>query len=136
MQSNDPDNLITSAMRQAQVPGLGVALVEGDRIVYDRVFGVQDAASRTELRHDTLFQAASLSKPVFAYLVLMLVADGRLQLDVPLTDYWRDESIDDPRLSQITARHVLSHSTGFPNWAIGSAAPCSSWSARRVVPRA
>jgi CubicO group peptidase (beta-lactamase class C family) len=59
----------------------------------------------------------SLSKPVFAYGVLKLVDAGRLRLDEPLAPYLPKEFTEgDPRLSQITARLVLSHRTGFPNW--------------------
>ena len=67
--------------------------------------------------HDTVFQAASMSKPVFAYAVMELAERGVLQLDTPLTKYTRKRLIaGDPRLDLITARHVLSHSTGLPNW--------------------
>jgi CubicO group peptidase (beta-lactamase class C family) len=59
-----------------------------------------------------------LTKPVFAYGVLKLVDNGKLDLDTPLVKYLRGryDVGDDPRLDQITARHVLSHTTGFPNW--------------------
>jgi CubicO group peptidase (beta-lactamase class C family) len=69
-----------------------------------------------------MFQAASLTKPVFAYAVLKLVTAGTLDLDRPLTEYLPG-SYDvggDARLAQITARHVLSHTTGFPNWRSGA----------------
>jgi CubicO group peptidase (beta-lactamase class C family) len=67
---------------------------------------------------NTVFEAASLTKPVFAYAVLKLVDNGKLDLDTPLVKYLRGryDVGDDPRLDQITARHVLSHTTGFPNW--------------------
>ena len=59
-----------------------------------------------------------MTKPVFAYAVLKLVDEGKLDLDTPLVKYLsgRYDVGDDPRLDQITARHVLSHRTGFPNW--------------------
>src|SRR5262249_26786218 len=66
---------------------------------------------------NTVFEAASLSKPVFAYAVLKLVEQGKIGLDVPLTKYLPKPYVDgDPRLEKITARIVLSHRTGFPNW--------------------
>jgi CubicO group peptidase (beta-lactamase class C family) len=66
---------------------------------------------------ETVFEAASLSKPVFAYGVLKLVEQGKLGLDVPLTTYLPKPYIaGDERLAKITARIVLSHRTGFPNW--------------------
>jgi CubicO group peptidase (beta-lactamase class C family) len=64
-----------------------------------------------------MFNVGSLSKPVFAYGVLKLVDAGKLKLDEPLALYLPKEFIvDDPRFNQITARIVLSHRTGFPNW--------------------
>jgi CubicO group peptidase (beta-lactamase class C family) len=66
-----------------------------------------------------MFEAASLSKVVFAYGVLKLVETGKLDLDVPLNKYLGsnyDIAPDDTRIDKITARRVLSHSAGFPNW--------------------
>jgi CubicO group peptidase (beta-lactamase class C family) len=66
---------------------------------------------------DTLFEAASLGKPVFAYGVHKLVRDGDLDLDMALSSYLDRPYIEgDERIHLITARHVLSHSAGFPNW--------------------
>ena len=58
-----------------------------------------------------------MSKPVFAYVVMKLCEKGVMNLDTPLTHYTPDPFLDgDSRLELITARHVLSHTTGFPNW--------------------
>lgn len=66
---------------------------------------------------ETVFQAASLSKPLFAYAVRALVESGKLDLDAPLTEYLHERYVvDDPLLSAITARRVLCHMTGWPNW--------------------
>lgn len=64
-----------------------------------------------------IFEAASLSKPVFAYGVLKLVENGKLELDTPLVKYFSHPDIkDDERLNFITARMVLTHTSGLPNW--------------------
>src|SRR4029078_6503121 len=65
----------------------------------------------------TRFEAASLSKPVTAYVALQLVDAGRLALDAPLTKYMPYADLPAyPRAKTMTARHVLSHTTGFANW--------------------
>jgi CubicO group peptidase (beta-lactamase class C family) len=111
------ENLIPQLMAEAKVPGLGIALVNGGRLVWRRGFGVRDASSKTPVDNDTVFEAASMSKPPFAYVVLKLCEKGRLDLDSPLTKYtWERFLPNDPRLDLITARQVLSHTSGFQNW--------------------
>ncbi|HUG28248.1 MAG TPA: serine hydrolase, partial [Gemmatimonadales bacterium] len=102
---------------EAIVPGVAVALVEGGQVAWTGEFGVLSTRSKAKVTSETVFEAASLSKPVFAYAVLQLVERGILDLDVPLTTYTGRRYIEgDPLLDRITARHVLSNTTGFPNW--------------------
>jgi CubicO group peptidase (beta-lactamase class C family) len=63
-----------------------------------------------------VFEAASRSKPAFAYVVLTLCVRGVMGLDVPLTRYADAFLEGDARLDRITARHVWSHTSGFHNW--------------------
>ncbi len=101
------------------MPGLALALVEDGDVSYARSFGVTTALPNAPVAHDTPFQAASLSKPLFAYAVLNLCTEGVLALDTPLSTYWSDPALHDPRLRGITTRQVLSHTTGLPNWREG-----------------
>lgn len=104
-------------MREARVPGVGVAVIAGAKTTWRGSFGVRDAASRVPVDHDTMFEAASMSKPVFAYVVMKLCETGVMDLDTPLTAYTPERFLQgDPRLDLITARHVLSHTSGFQNW--------------------
>jgi CubicO group peptidase (beta-lactamase class C family) len=104
-------------MARTQVPGVSLSLLGDRQPIWSGSFGVTRKDSGEPVGPDTLFQAASLSKPVFAYVVLELVDQGILELDRPLTHYWRNEfAVDDPLLDRVTARHVLSHTTGWPNW--------------------
>ena len=104
-------------MKQARVPGLSLALIREAQIVWQAAFGVKQAGSLEELTTETLFQAASLSKPFFAYAVLCLADQGTLNLDRPLIEYLPATFVStDPLLHQITARTVLCHLTGWPNW--------------------
>jgi CubicO group peptidase (beta-lactamase class C family) len=106
-------------MAIAEVPGIAVSVVHGRRVVWQYQHGVADINTARPVSADTLWPAASLSKPVFALAALRLADDGRLDLDRPLKSYLPDHAPDDPRGDRITARHVLSHSSGLRNWREG-----------------
>jgi len=104
-------------MKGGNVPGVSLALIRDGKTFWSQGFGVRDAKGGQPVTEDTIFEAASLSKPVFAYAVLKLVDQGKLDLDRPLSQYLETPYIEgDERLNAITARYVLSHRTGFPNW--------------------
>src|SRR5262249_34423654 len=104
-------------MKEADAPGMSMVLVCGGKIAWRKNFGVKNVNSGEAVDDETVFEAASLSKPVFAYAVLKLVDQGKIRLDSPLTAYLPHPYIEnDQRLAKITARLVLSHRTGFPNW--------------------
>jgi CubicO group peptidase (beta-lactamase class C family) len=110
---------LPTLMKEADVPGLSIALIRDGKPVWTRGFGVKNSETKEAVTEETVFEAASLSKPVFAYSVLKLVDAGKLDLDAPLNKYLPgsyDVAPDDARVHQITARRVLTHSTGFPNW--------------------
>ncbi|MFY9551541.1 MAG: serine hydrolase [Thermoanaerobaculia bacterium] len=113
------DPLIPKLMKDGDVPGLSLAVVKDGRILWQHAYGVKDASTGAPVDDDTVFEAASLSKPVFAYAVLKLVDQGVLDLDTPVVKYLPGDYADDPRLRLITVRNVLSHTTGFPNWRQG-----------------
>jgi len=112
------ESLIPRLLDEGIVPGLSIALVQNGELVWHRGFGVKNSQTKEPVTDNTVFEAASLSKPVFAYAVLKLVDAGKIDLDTPLTKYLPGnyDVGDDARLNQITARHVLSHTPGFPNW--------------------
>jgi CubicO group peptidase (beta-lactamase class C family) len=108
---------IPELLKDGAVPGLSVALIRDGKTYWVHGFGVRNAKSGQPVVDETIFEAASLSKPVFAYGVLKLVDQGKLDLDTPLSKYLPKPYIEgDARLEKITARIVLSHRTGFPNW--------------------
>lgn len=113
----DLETRIPRLMTDDIVPGLSIVLVREAQVVWRRGFGVIDSATKAPVDSETVFEAGSMSKPVFAYAVLKLCETGVLNLDTPLTKYTPDRFLTgDPRLDRITARHVLSHTSGFPNW--------------------
>jgi CubicO group peptidase (beta-lactamase class C family) len=113
----DLEQRIPRALAEHKVPGLSIALVRASQLVWQRGFGMADAASKLPVDAGTIFEAQSMSKPVFAYVALKLCEAGVLGLDTPLTTYTPERPVHgDPRMDLITARHVLSHTTGFQNW--------------------
>jgi CubicO group peptidase (beta-lactamase class C family) len=111
------EKLIPKLMNEAIVPGLSTAVIKDAKLVWHRAFGVKDSASKEPVDYDTVFEAGSMSKPVFAYAVMKLCEKGVIGLDTPLTKYTAERFLQgDPRLELITARHVLSHTSGFQNW--------------------
>lgn len=109
----------------AMVPGLSIAIIEDGRLSWQGAFGERNADTGEPVTEATVFEAASLSKPVFAYAVMKLVDKGTLDLDRPLAAYLAGADLaqvyppaasGDVRWKTITARMVLTHSAGFPNW--------------------
>jgi CubicO group peptidase (beta-lactamase class C family) len=98
------------------VPGIALAVVRAGRLERTICCGVRNVRLPLAVDEDTVFDAASLSKPVFAHVVLQLADQGALSLDAPLADYLPGYIVADERALSITARHVLSHSAGLPNW--------------------
>ena len=123
IESVDPteiERFIQAYMEYYKIPGLSIALVKDGRIAYRGAFGVKNLATGEKVDNSTVFNAASMTKVVFAYLVNRLVERGVLDLDTPLHTYLPfDEVVRDQRYKRITGRMVLNHSTGFPNWFSG-----------------
>ena len=107
---------LSRLMEVTAVPGIAIGVVQGDQPLWQRFVGATDAATKTPITPDSVFPAASLGKPAAAYGALRLSAAGKFNLDTPLKDYLPDHAPADPRGDKVTARHVLSHSTGWRNW--------------------
>lgn len=111
---------LTSLMDSSSMPGLSFAVINNNEIVYHENLGIANLKTKTAVTNRTVFEAASLSKPVFAYFVLKQVDKGLLNLDEPLFNYLSFPALEnDERYKKITARMVLSHTTGLPNWREG-----------------
>ena len=109
------DDEIARTMRLATVPGMSTATIRSGDITVEG-FGVRRSGTEDRVTGDTVFEAASLSKPVFTAIVLQLAAEGVLDLDKPLGEYLALPNPGDERSKSITAMHVLSHSGGWRNW--------------------
>ena len=105
-------------LNETNVPAAGVGIIENGKLKYAKVFGELRKGGPASLAPaNTIFQVASLTKPVVIMLTLQLVSSGKWNLDEPLANYWVDPDVqNDPRHKQLTTRHVLTHQSGFPNW--------------------
>ena len=117
------ENLITNLetqipqlMQTALIPGFSLAMIRDGELFWSKGFGVKNRSTKQPVDNKTIFAAASLTKPLFAYAVLKMVERGQLDLDAPLTKYTDKPYIPDRRIELVTTRRVLSHTSGFPNW--------------------
>jgi CubicO group peptidase (beta-lactamase class C family) len=126
------DNKIQSLIKAANVQGLAISIFNNNEPVYKKTFGYKRLDTKEPIKTNTNFYGASLSKAVFAVLVMKLVEEGVIDLNKPLQDYlpkpiyeytptkkWHDnysELKNDSLYKQITARMCLDHTTGFLNW--------------------
>ena len=111
------DGFLKTYMDSFGLPGLSIAIINDSKLVYHRTPGVVNMETKHEVTDKTLFDAGSLTKTPFTFLVMKMVDQGVLELDKPLYTYLPYADIaHDERYKLITARMVLSHTTGFPNW--------------------
>ncbi len=108
-------------LKETNVPAAGIGIIEDGKLKYAKVFGVLRTGGpngpTSPAPPNTIFQVASLTKPVVEILTLKLVSEGKWKLDEPLANYWIDPDVqNDPRHKKLTTRHVITHQSGFPNW--------------------
>jgi CubicO group peptidase (beta-lactamase class C family) len=110
---NDLEGCIPHYIAEESIPGLAIALIRDSRIVWMSGFGVSNTITREPVTDETLFEVASNSKVMTAYIALRLVDEGKLELDTPLNDYLPEPWLPPSQYRDvITLRHVLSHSSG------------------------
>ncbi len=113
------DDMMVEFVRENEVPGAALAVTRDSRLVYARGFGWADRDARKPVQPDSLFRIASISKPITAVAVLQLIESRKLNLDdkvfglLEFTPHVMAGSEPDPRLADITVRHLLQHSGGW-----------------------
>lgn len=111
----DKNSQINKWIKEKKVLALGLGIIENGKLKQIKVFG--EIAKGQSAPYNTIFNVASLTKPVTAIVALKLVSLGKWNLDEPVYKYWTDPDIaNDPRNKKLTTRIILSHRTGFPNW--------------------
>jgi N-acyl-D-amino-acid deacylase len=111
------DEMMTALMRKWNVPGGAMAVAKEGKLVFAHGYGWADRDAGTPVEPDSLFRIASISKPVTAAAILLLVEQGRLSLDAKALDVLKspivEGKIQDQRWRQITIRQLLAHTAGF-----------------------
>ena len=113
------DQFLNKQIDSLKIPGVSIAIINNGNVVYQRAFGFANIDSQKRVDDNTIFEAASMSKPVFAYFLMKMKQDGivKIDLDRPVYEYFPYPDIAyDERYKLITARMLLTHRSGFPNW--------------------
>jgi CubicO group peptidase (beta-lactamase class C family) len=108
---------VKKVMKEVGVPGLSLAVIDNGQIAFYNAYGVKQLGTGEKVNGETIFEAASLSKPFLLYVIYKLVDDGKLDLDKPMYQYLPYRPLEhDPRYRLITPRMILHHSSGIENW--------------------
>ena len=114
--NNGTTSIFEKICTEARVTGAVLVKLDSNEMKTPQVFGIRNAVTKEKITATTIFEAASLSKPVFAQLIFKLAENKVIDLNKPLVEYLPLKAISDNRFSKVTATHVLTHTTGLPNW--------------------
>jgi CubicO group peptidase (beta-lactamase class C family) len=120
------DDTVEAALSRRNIPGMSIAVIDGGRIVKAQGYGVLELGRADRVTPETLFQAASISKPVAALGALRLVADGKLSLDADINSAlssWRLPESEFTKEQKVTLRRILSHQAGLTVSGFGGYGP-------------
>ena len=113
--SNDRKQIIPALLHREHVASVSFAQIAGAKTILAEAYGEQSPG--VAVGTTTLYNIASMSKPISAEVLLRVASDGKLSLDEPMYKYWVDPDVAaDPRSKLLTPRLALDHQTGFANW--------------------
>ncbi len=121
------DEKLPKLMKAAGVPGVQIALIDGDKII-TKEYGYSDKANKTKVTKDTIFQVGSVSKMVTAWGVMKLVEEGKIDLDQPVEKYLTRWHLPESGYNNdgVTVRRLLSHTAGLPEKGYSGLKPSES----------
>lgn len=111
----DPLWTIDSRMKHYNIPGVSIAVIQNSKVIWSKTYGLADIESKTPVNSKTLFQAASMSKPVSAYAALQEVETGKLNPEADVNTYlkfWKIPENDFTKDKKVTLKNILSHTAG------------------------
>jgi CubicO group peptidase (beta-lactamase class C family) len=116
-QTSDPvDDYVHSEMQKRQIPGLALLVVRDGKIIKQRGYGFANVELEAPVIPETIFQSGSMGKQFTATAIMMLVEEGKLRLDDPLTKFFPEAP---PAWREVKVRHLLSHTGGFTDYPKG-----------------
>jgi len=113
LNTNRIDALAAEALKAWQAPGCAIAIIQGDRVVYQKGYGVKELGKPDPVTTKTVFAIGSTTKAFTTAVIAMLVDEGRMSWDDPVRKYLPDFKLSDPAANQlVTIRDLVSHRTG------------------------
>jgi CubicO group peptidase (beta-lactamase class C family) len=110
------DAFVRAEMERQHVPGVAIGVVKGGTVIKAQGYGFANLEHRVPVTPETIFESGSLGKQFTAAAVMLQVEDGRLSLSDPLTTFFPDAP---PTWKAITVRHLLTHTSGLPDYVSG-----------------
>ena len=107
------DDYIRAEMKAQQIPGVSVAVIKNGEIVLARGYGLANIEHQVPVKPETIFQSGSMGKQFTATAVMMLIEEGKLTLEDPITKYFADGP---EAWNKITVRHLLTHTSGMTDY--------------------
>ncbi|HSL72259.1 MAG TPA: serine hydrolase domain-containing protein, partial [Longimicrobiales bacterium] len=107
--AQQPDEFINAELLRQRIPGLSLVVLKNGQIITAKGYGLADVKQKTPVTPETVFKIGSVSKQFIATGIMLLVQEGRLGLDDPLSKFLDDAP---PAWSPITIRHLLTHTSG------------------------
>ncbi|GMN08360.1 hypothetical protein MTsPCn5_37490 [Croceitalea sp. MTPC5] len=112
------NQFVKAYMEFYKIPGVSLAVIKDKKVVHYQTYGVQNIVTGEKIMEKTLFEGASMTKPIFSFVVNRLVERGLIDLQRPLHEYLKFDELEmkHPEYKSMTAWHVLTHKSGMPNW--------------------
>ncbi len=115
------DRIVGDVMDKTGIPGVAVAVVYGDKAVYEQGYGVRSTATKQPVKPETVFQIASLSKPVSATIMAGLAGEGVFAWGDPIADYAPELKLSDQWVTEhVTFADLFAHRSGIPGGPAGN----------------
>ena len=117
--ANELGSRISALLKMGEVPGASVVLIENGRVSWSMDFGVADMKTKRPVSPETIFRAGSIGKTWTSLAIMMLVEEGRLNLDAKISDLLPEFKFENPweKTDPVRLVHLLEHTTGFDDMA-------------------